>query len=303
MIPKEILKKVRKIEIIARDAVNNVFSGEYKSVFKGQGMEFNEVREYQPGDDIRNIDWNVTARMGHPYIKKFMEERETSTSLQKKRTRTRYTRKVLTPKRLAEPTHISSMTMAGILLLIIVASFAGYCIYTSWNPFSFLMKETNEIQTAIKGVFSDEKPVQDVQVTEEIVIIPVETASQETITPPSDRDEEADIDSTASVADKAAEASPEEESPAALPDYNVFVQFLKDTQLELQDDTAETMTLDFKAGESQSWTTSSSLTLTFMQPDSAEILVNDNPVPFPADTDGNYTLEIPQDIPHPSPDE
>ena len=72
----EILKKVRRIEITTRRMVNDVFSGEYHSVFKGQGMEFDEVREYQPGDDIRAIDWNVTARMGTPYIKRFMEERE-----------------------------------------------------------------------------------------------------------------------------------------------------------------------------------------------------------------------------------
>jgi uncharacterized protein (DUF58 family) len=72
----EVLKRVRRVEITTRRLVNDVFSGEYHSVFKGQGMEFDEVREYQPGDDIRTIDWNVTARMGAPYIKRFAEERE-----------------------------------------------------------------------------------------------------------------------------------------------------------------------------------------------------------------------------------
>jgi uncharacterized protein (DUF58 family) len=81
MIPKEILKKVRRIEISTRRAVNDLFSGEYHSTFKGQGMEFEEVRQYQPGDDIRLIDWNVTARTGQPYIKKFREERELSVVL------------------------------------------------------------------------------------------------------------------------------------------------------------------------------------------------------------------------------
>ena len=76
MIPKEILKKVKRIEITTRGLVNDVFSGEYHSVFKGRGMEFSEVREYQYGDDIRTIDWNVTARMGHPFVKVFEEERE-----------------------------------------------------------------------------------------------------------------------------------------------------------------------------------------------------------------------------------
>ncbi len=75
-IPLEILKKVRRLEIKTRALVNEVFSGEYHSVFKGQGIEFSEVREYSPGDDIRSIDWNVTARMGHPFIKKFSEERQ-----------------------------------------------------------------------------------------------------------------------------------------------------------------------------------------------------------------------------------
>ncbi len=76
MIPKEILKKVREIEIYTRRLVNETLAGEYHSVFKGRGMEFSEVREYQQGDDIRTIDWNVTARMGHPFIKIHIEERE-----------------------------------------------------------------------------------------------------------------------------------------------------------------------------------------------------------------------------------
>ena len=78
---KELLKQVRQIEIKTRGLVNQVFSGEYHSVFKGRGMEFSEVREYQPGDDIRNIDWNVTARYGHPFIKVFEEERELTVML------------------------------------------------------------------------------------------------------------------------------------------------------------------------------------------------------------------------------
>ncbi len=78
---KELLKQVRQIEIKTKGLVNEVFSGEYHSVFKGRGMEFAEVREYQPGDDIRTIDWNVTARFGHPYIKVFEEERELTVML------------------------------------------------------------------------------------------------------------------------------------------------------------------------------------------------------------------------------
>ena len=76
MIPRQILKKVKQIEIRTRGLVNDLFGGEYHSVFKGRGMTFSEVREYQPGDDIRLIDWNVTARTGSPFIKIFEEERE-----------------------------------------------------------------------------------------------------------------------------------------------------------------------------------------------------------------------------------
>src|SRR5210317_2350388 len=76
MISKELAKKIRYIQIYTSKAVNDVLAGEYHSVFKGHGMEFDEVREYQPGDDIRTIDWNVTARTGHPYVKRYVEERE-----------------------------------------------------------------------------------------------------------------------------------------------------------------------------------------------------------------------------------
>lgn len=77
----ELLKKVRKIEIKTRGLSNQVFAGEYHSAFKGRGMTFSEVREYQYGDDIRNIDWNVTARFSHPYVKIFEEERELTVML------------------------------------------------------------------------------------------------------------------------------------------------------------------------------------------------------------------------------
>ncbi|MGI5831564.1 MAG: DUF58 domain-containing protein [Thermoguttaceae bacterium] len=72
----EVLKKVRRLEIISNRSANDLFAGEYKSFFRGQGIEFSEVREYQPGDDVRLIDWNVTARAGRPFIKRFVEERE-----------------------------------------------------------------------------------------------------------------------------------------------------------------------------------------------------------------------------------
>lgn len=76
MIPREILRKIRQVELRTTRLVTETLAGQYHSVFKGQGMNFDEVREYQPGDEVRTIDWNVTARMNHPFVKKFVEERE-----------------------------------------------------------------------------------------------------------------------------------------------------------------------------------------------------------------------------------
>lgn len=81
MIPREILKKIRQIEIRTKRLVSESAAGQYHSAFKGTGMDFDEVREYQPGDDVRSIDWNVTARMNHPFVKKFVEERELTVML------------------------------------------------------------------------------------------------------------------------------------------------------------------------------------------------------------------------------
>lgn len=80
-VPPDIMRQVKLLELRTRGLVNSLFSGEYRSVFKGQGMEFSEVREYQPGDEVRSIDWNVTARMRKPYVKRYIEERELTVML------------------------------------------------------------------------------------------------------------------------------------------------------------------------------------------------------------------------------
>ena len=76
MLPADVLRQVRRLHLRARRLVQTLLGGEYHSAFKGAGLSFEEVREYQPGDDVRAIDWNVTARVGHPFIKRFVEERE-----------------------------------------------------------------------------------------------------------------------------------------------------------------------------------------------------------------------------------
>ena len=81
MLPRELIKRIRKLEIATRKVVSSVLSGQYHSVFKGRGMAFSEVRQYQPGDEVRTIDWNVTARMNDAYVKVFTEERELTVML------------------------------------------------------------------------------------------------------------------------------------------------------------------------------------------------------------------------------
>lgn len=80
-VPADIMRQVKLLELRTRGLVNSLFTGEYRSVFKGQGMEFSEVREYQAGDEVRSIDWNVTARMQRPYVKRYIEERELTVML------------------------------------------------------------------------------------------------------------------------------------------------------------------------------------------------------------------------------
>jgi uncharacterized protein (DUF58 family) len=81
MIPQELIKQIRRIQIHTNRTVNEVFAGQYESTFKGRGMQFDEVREYSPGDDVRSIDWNVTARTGRCHVKRFVEERELTVML------------------------------------------------------------------------------------------------------------------------------------------------------------------------------------------------------------------------------
>ena len=81
MLPAETIRKIRRIQITTNRLVNESLAGEYHSVFKGRGMEFDEVREYQHGDDVRTIDWNVTSRAGHPFVKRYVEERELTVML------------------------------------------------------------------------------------------------------------------------------------------------------------------------------------------------------------------------------
>lgn len=226
-----------------------------------EDMDFASLPAYTFTRGLLNIYANFLGADAEKIVTKFMEEREVG-STQKQRSRQNYSHKILTPKRLAEPAQISSMTMAVILFLFIAASFAGYCMYTSWNPFSILMNQNRDMPSEITSVFPEEKPAPDSSVGEEIILIPPEQGS-------------------------------EQETEVLETKYTVTIHFLQDTGIELTMDDGETIREEFKAGDLQSWSAGASITLTFAKPDSAEILVNNAAVAFPEAQDGRYTLQIP----------
>lgn len=225
-------------------------------------------------------------------IAKFMEERD-NTSSQKKRTRHKQSNKILAPKRLAEPTHISSVTMAVVLFLIIIVSFTGYCFYTSWNPFSFLARETEDIQTSMKNILPKDKSPSSTVQEEKIIIVPADTPPQEETI--SSQPQEQSLEET---------AVPEgQDAGVQKIQYSVNLLFLKDTGVEIKRDDDETVSQNFKAGDTHALSTESSLTLTFSQPDSADILVNDTTIDFPPLKEGSFTLHIPNDLAKIQPDD
>ncbi len=226
-------------------------------------------------------------------VTKFMEEREDSSS-QKRRSRNKQSGKILSPKRFAEPSQISSMTMAGVLFLVIAVSFTVYCVYNSWNPFNSLIKEKRDIQSVMKNVFPGEKPDQESPAPKDVITVPVEDLPDEKISATQE------ITAASSIMPPEARMEPEESidkqnTETLAPKYTITIRFLKDTKIELAKDDDETFSEDFKSGDVQSWSADSSLTVTFSEPDSAEIFVNDTSVAFPESQDGVYTMQIPHD--------
>ncbi len=230
-------------------------------------------------------------------IAKFMEERDKTTA-QKKRTQYKQTSRILTPKRLAEPTHISSMTMAGALFLIIIICFAGYCFYTSWNPFSFLFKDTDDMQLVMEDVLPKDKSAPSP--VEEKKNITAPQKSPETLSSTIQESSQDAKSSPQLLSDETVD-KPEGQNVVQGTDiqnttYSVTISFLEDSTIELKKDDNETLSLEFAKGDVHSLIADSSLLLEFSQPDSAEIVVNDIKIDFPQERDGKHTLQIPQDI-------
>ncbi|MHB8790404.1 MAG: helix-turn-helix domain-containing protein [Desulfobulbaceae bacterium] len=212
-------------------------------------------------------------------VARFMRERDQNQAHAKRvKSRPVVGPKILSTKKLAEPAHVSSITMATILFLFIVVLFTGFCLYTSWNPFSFLARETDSIQSTVMHAFPENQ----------------EAASGQ---------EEAGSDAPAGdqpqpLATVAEQTSFEQGTPTGT--ISVTVEFLKDARLTLTSNNEQPVSALYKKGEKLSWPGAESMQLTFDQPDSALILVNDQPVSFPAESSGLYTLHLPADISQPA---
>lgn len=211
-------------------------------------------------------------------VARFMRERDKSQTDGKRGKMIRpVTRRILSPKKLAEPAQVSSITMAGVLLLFIVILFAGFSLYTSWNPFSFLTRETESNPSAVMPDLPGKQETTPVQ-------------------PEAGNDDPAPALGEGQIQPAETAAPPE----APLTGTNsVTVEFLKDTRLIFTRDKEPPVSALYKKGENLTLPTAASLQLTFDQADSALILVNNQPVAFPEGTKGLFTLRLPIDSAQP----
>ncbi len=209
----------------------------------------------------------------------FMQERD-ERSASGKRSKAKQSKKLLAPKMMAEPSHISSMTMAGILLVVIIVLFTGFCLYTSWNPFSFLTKKTEGFQSVMMSVLPGSR-TEEAQPEPPPVQKSPNTHAQE------------------STAEAVKSDTVRTEAPPAQPPankYTINVTFLKDTEVSLTLDKNETTELEFTEGETQTWSAKDSLKLSFAIPESALIRLNDTPVVFPEHKNGYATFSLPKQL-------
>ncbi len=209
-------------------------------------------------------------------VARFMQERDES-QFQGKRFRGKPPRSLPSPKTLAEPTHVSPMLMAGLVLLIIIVLFTGFCLYTSWNPFGFLVKDTYDIHAVITDAYPDGKTPPPAS----------RSGNQAAVAPVPDQSGIA-IPAAGRIDEKSAESG-----------HTLTLRFLTDAEVTVARDNTEPFRHAFVKGEEESWNAETSITVTFDKPDSAAVFVNNTPVDFPPGEDGSYTLRIPEDLPEP----
>lgn len=238
----------------------------------------------------------------------FMNEREKNRTPVKK-SRRRQSREVLTPKTLAEPSHVSSMTMAGILLMVIIVLFTGFCLYTSWNPFSFLFKDTDNLQSVMQSVFPGNTATQEQPLYPEL-----DRSVQESSTP--DPEEKKPTSPTSNGSEQILQQEDgndvvEEESATLRqktgniveeqdPKYLIHATFLKNTRVRAAIDGQLSTDERFYAGDEKDWSADKSIHLIFSQGESASILVNGEPVDFPDEIGGVAVFQIQREYKQPA---
>ncbi|MHB1348553.1 MAG: helix-turn-helix domain-containing protein [Desulfobulbaceae bacterium] len=222
-------------------------------------------------------------------VARFMRERDQQQpGAKRSRNRAANDGPILSPKKLAEPAHISSITMAGILLLVIVVLFTGFCLYTSWNPFAFLFRETESLQSTVMHALPGVEAPSAHQREAGEASVPSSSPLEQT----QPRTEPPEQVSPAPV------PAPTASSAGATPGPNsVTIEFRKDSRLTFSRDNEPPVSVLYKKGEKLFWPAVTSMQLTFDQADSAVILVNDQLVAFPAAVDGLFTLRFPPEPP------
>ena len=223
-------------------------------------------------------------------VARFMEEREKSRGPVKK-SRLMQPRKVLSPKVLAEPSHVSSMTMAAVLLIIIVALFTGFCVYYSWNPFSFMFKDKDNMPPVMQNVFPGNATGSS---DEPVVIFRDEPVSGQNETTPRDQPEDNSLEAENEQHDTGSTLPDETGQQPEGSSYEVELSFTKETRLQATIDGQLLADERVNQGDRKNWTANTSLHLVFYEPDSATILINGEPVTFPELLEGTATLQFPQ---------
>lgn len=194
--------------------------------------------------------------------------------------RARRSAQSLSPKKMAEPSHISSATIAAILLLLLIVTFTIFCIYTSWNPFSFLTDRSGRVPASMIGALQSEEAARQ----QGAMLMEFEQSD-----PGREQHESALSELTSAHSSRAAEM---EARPLA-PPYTLTVRFTRATGVELARDGGKTVRRSFLRGDTANWTADRRMTVRFDRPASAILLLNGRPLPFPAKQDGHWQVEIP----------
>jgi len=265
MSPGSYLRQIRKEKDLSVEVVSEATKISIKNIRAIEEENYEELPADTFVRGLVTLYCNFLALDGSKIAAEFLAGRESSTPAAGRRIRVKkhLHSSSLAPKKLAEPAHISSATIALILLAIIILSFTGFCLYTSWNPLSFLSQQTENIQTSMHEVFGHDEPG------------------------------ETDAESTTLPTDAVSEKAATEQQLS----YDLSAFFLQDSNVEIRIDNQKPIQETFKNGERADWNATNSLQVVFDKPEAAILKLNDMPLPFPEPKDDQLpTLLLPDDL-------